>query len=749
MTKTTHIKPRHLLPAGILLCASFTTARADTITQTVGNLDWNAAMWGTPAAVPITGNDYVSAVVGSEIRFRLSANGAASTFGGSSITVVSGSRALMKNQNGTTSTLNGDFTLDGGRLSHAPNTPGTHAGTLDVANFIVSGTGSFIDINGSTIFTIDGTLTGSGDLLLKPELGSTPAGTVSFTGISGYSGAITVQTPVTLDFGSGYTFTNSLTLQTTAKLNVDQTLTFEQGDLVANGVTIPQGVYTGSGITALGANFIDGGGTLTVVATDTDSDGLPDNYEDLIIQFDTFDDVDGFEDVAGPNNAPTTTDFDGDGRSDAAEFASGVAANQSSPTDPDSDDDGLNDGPEVAGTNNSGVSTGFGPSNPNQKDSDSDRYDDFTEVRYGSNASSNASLPGSAVTVANGGFEEPVVGAAGTAVPVSGGTVTGWSTVRNDFYVVSGFDFAADANPTTASAGSQFATAERRATNPDTDPSAFPEGMNALMSMKQDIDVSSLAAEIDAGGRTLRLDFDVWDSDSTDQAVVTLQFLDGVGADLGRRSVYRATNGTGWRKVQHAGYPPVGTRTVRVTLGAIKVATDTSTSRNIAYDNLTARLANFDLDADGMADDWEYTHGLDPDSAADALANFDSDDLNNLQEFQHGTDPYAVDTDGDGFDDDVEVAVGTDPQDAASAPAPLSVTNLIPTKDGSGQITKIEVVVSGLIPGKTYKLVRGTDLTSFPTIIDTHAAVGTSGSFIDLSPPPSATSSKAFYRVEE
>ena len=704
-------------------------------------------MWGTPPAVPTAGNDYVTATGVASNTVRISATGTASTFGGDSLTVVAGTRALLKNQNGAISTLNGNLVLDGGRLSHAPNS-GPHAGTLDLAQLVISGTGSVIDINGVSTFTIDGALTGSGDLLLKPETSST--GTISITGISGYTGALTVQAPIRLDFGADYTFTNSLTLQGTASLNVDQALTFTLGDLVANGIVVPAGTYTGFDISGLGPNFVDGGGTLTVLAADADSDGLPDYYEDQIINFDPSDTVDGYEDIAGPDNAPATTDFDADGRSDTAEFAGGDVFFQTDPTNPDSDADGLRDGPEVAGTNNNGVATGFGPTDPKNPDTDFDRFNDNTEVRYGSDPNSGGIMPGTAVTLVNGSFEEPVVETFGAAVAVSGGTVPGWSIVENDFYVLTGFDFADGNNPAAASDGFQFATAERRAPLPDVESTAFPEGIDSNMSMKQEIDVSSLAAQIDAGSRTFLLDFDWRDNDTADEGVVTLEFLDGSGADLGRTSVFRTGNSGGqWAHSRHAGHPPVGTRTVRVTADAVKIVSGTTSSRNVHFDNFTARLVHFDLDADTIPDDWELAHGLDPDSNADAGVSADSDGLSNLQEFQYGTDPNLADTDGDGINDDVEVTDGTDPLDPGSPAQNVQVTNMVVTKDGSGAVTKVEVTVGGLIAGKTYNLVRGTDLSSFPTVVDTHQATGTTDTFVDLTPLPGLTSGRAFYRLED
>ena len=46
-----------------------------------------------------------------------------------------------------------------------------------------------------------------------------------------------------------------------------------------------------------------------------------------------------------------------------------------------------------------------------------------------------------------------------------------------------------------------------------------------------------------------------------------------------------------------------------------------------------------DADLDGMPDDYEIAHGLNPDDAGDASLDSDGDGLNNLQEFLAGTDP--------------------------------------------------------------------------------------------------------------
>jgi len=55
-----------------------------------------------------------------------------------------------------------------------------------------------------------------------------------------------------------------------------------------------------------------------------------------------------------------------------------------------------------------------------------------------------------------------------------------------------------------------------------------------------------------------------------------------------------------------------------------------------------------DWDGDGMPDDWEISHGLDP-LVNDAMLDPDGDGLTNLEEYKRGTDPLNPDSDGDGI----------------------------------------------------------------------------------------------------
>lgn len=72
-----------------------------------------------------------------------------------------------------------------------------------------------------------------------------------------------------------------------------------------------------------------------------------------------------------------------------------------------------------------------------------------------------------------------------------------------------------------------------------------------------------------------------------------------------------------------------------------------------------------DQDKDGMPDEWEIEHGLDPNNPGDVQADADGDGLNNYGEFWNGTDPQDPDTDDGGELDGTEVERGADPLDPA------------------------------------------------------------------------------------
>ena len=75
-----------------------------------------------------------------------------------------------------------------------------------------------------------------------------------------------------------------------------------------------------------------------------------------------------------------------------------------------------------------------------------------------------------------------------------------------------------------------------------------------------------------------------------------------------------------------------------------------------------------DYDHDGMPNDWELSHHLNPLDPTDAFTDADGDDLSNLREYQLGTDPRSMDTDSDSANDGAEVTAGTDPLRADQTP---------------------------------------------------------------------------------
>lgn len=140
-----------------------------------------------------------------------------------------------------------------------------------------------------------------------------------------------------------------------------------------------------------------------------------------------------------------------------------------------------------------------------------------------------------------------------------------------------------------------------------------------------------------------------------------------------------------------------------------------------------------DSDADGMPDDWEQTHGFNPNDPSDATGDADGDGLNNLAEFGRQTDPRNPDTDGDGIRDGLEVQVGSDPLDPNSfdlarslrsiaiTPNPLAI--IINTVVGEG--SRLVRVVGELLDGTSIDLTARSRGTTYSTASSNVATVGT------------------------
>ncbi len=75
-----------------------------------------------------------------------------------------------------------------------------------------------------------------------------------------------------------------------------------------------------------------------------------------------------------------------------------------------------------------------------------------------------------------------------------------------------------------------------------------------------------------------------------------------------------------------------------------------------------------DTDGDGIPDQWENQHGLDPNDPSDASQDPDRDGLTNREEYTYGTDPNKADTDGDEYSDKEEIDKNSDPLDPEDKP---------------------------------------------------------------------------------
>ncbi|MCK5904958.1 MAG: carboxypeptidase regulatory-like domain-containing protein, partial [Gammaproteobacteria bacterium] len=79
----------------------------------------------------------------------------------------------------------------------------------------------------------------------------------------------------------------------------------------------------------------------------------------------------------------------------------------------------------------------------------------------------------------------------------------------------------------------------------------------------------------------------------------------------------------------------------------LKVTSDVSKGDydDFEFSNIVLTLSGtgiIDTDKDGMPDDWEKQHSLDPNDSGDAIKDFDGDGISNLDEYKQGTDPKVA-----------------------------------------------------------------------------------------------------------
>lgn len=112
-------------------------------------------------------------------------------------------------------------------------------------------------------------------------------------------------------------------------------------------------------------------------------------------------------------------------------------------------------------------------------------------------------------------------------------------------------------------------------------------------------------------------------------------------------------------------------------VGVIAEGKDGDVSYRIEENGFFVMEADSDRDKDGMPDEWEQRYGLQPDEY-DAGQDKDSDDVVNLDEFEHGGHPSDEDTDNGGTQDGSELLNGMDMlefSDDLIAPPSSFITN--------------------------------------------------------------------------
>ena len=360
----------------------------------------------------------------------------------------------------------------------------------------------------------------------------------------------------------------------------------------------------------------------SIANADSDDDGLSDS-EELAVGTDPLDadsDDDGVNDgdevLAGMD--PLDSDSDDDGVLDGEEILLG-----SNPLDSDTDDDGLDDGTEIS----------LG-SSPVDTDTDGDTIDDGTEVLFGMDPTTPA-LEGVGYR-----YEERILEDA------EDGTTDGWIVVEGTGSAVAN---AADPDDDTnriiafATEGASGNALFRLAVSP-------AEENKRKLSWRLNYDSGYaiyVSCQTSLGHRFLAY----YCADSVESSDEYVRYALGTGTGVGEWVTFH--------------------RDLVADL-AVGEPTAQLQSVNYIYTRGVGQIDDIvfsaypDTDRDLIPDSVENAAGLNPEDAADALADLDGDTISNIDEFHLGTGIADADSDGDGLSDSEELAIGTDPLDSDS-----------------------------------------------------------------------------------
>src|SRR5215831_3953865 len=186
----------------------------------------------------------------------------------------------------------------------------------------------------------------------------------------------------------------------------------------------------------------------------------------------------------------------------------------------------------------------------------------------------------------------------------------------------------------------------------------------SLDDIPQSLSLGATSTTLNGGGNTLQLSVQALYSDSTTKDVSSVS--SGINYSSSNPAIATIT--------------PNGLVTAVSSGNALITARKDGASTMIVINVVTSG----DSDGDGIPDDYELAHGLNPNDPTDAAEDQDGDGLSALREYQLGTDPRNADTDGDGISDGEEVTPGADGY----------ITNpLLSDTDGDGLPDGVEVTV--------------------------------------------------------
>lgn len=374
------------------------------------------------------------------------------------------------------------------------------------------------------------------------------------------------------------------------------------------------------------------------ILPDDDVDGMPNDWE-----------TEHGLDPNDPADAPL--DGDGDGLTNLEEFIAG-----SDPNDTDTDDDGLSDSDEVRvhgtdpASNDSDDDGLLDPrelelnTDPNDADTDDDGLSDFEEVNEYETDPLNSDSDGDGYS----DWEE--------AIQYESDPNDADSRPQPLEYYTESFE---DGLPAGWSAGAG---------------SSAPWFIDTTESFtgQQSIRAGSIGRSQNSSIEWTGL---FGSGTFTFHALVDAEYCcDYLQVYVDGQYQFRISRNSAWR--QYSFQLSGGTHTIRFQYrkdGSVDSGRDTVWIDQIIFMQ--------DSDFDGMADQWELEHGLDPNNPADAGLDPDEDDLTNLEEFINGADPHDSDSDDDSMPDGWEVRYRLNPADATDAEEDLDGDTLINVRE--------------------------------------------------------------------